>query len=77
MVQEIISYIIIIFSFGITVYKFIRFFDVFKENGQSSACHTCSSGGCGSCGIKSDVRLNNIAKPIKIDSKNLFKPNLF
>jgi len=45
MVQEIITYIILAYSFGITFYKGLGFFSMFGSQ-PSNACSSCASGGC-------------------------------
>ncbi|MCK5776898.1 MAG: hypothetical protein KAH25_12005 [Bacteroidales bacterium] len=45
MIQEIITYIILIYSFGITIYKGIGFFSLFGSK-ATNPCSSCSGGGC-------------------------------
>lgn len=71
MIQEIIVYTILIITFGLTFYKMIGFFEVFKENSTKSACSTCSSGACGSCAVKAIKDNPSIIHPIKVDHEKL------
>lgn len=68
MLQEIIVYIILIFAFGITIYKSLGFFNVFgHKKDNASVCGSCSSGACGSCSLKTNITYGKPVMPLKID----------
>jgi len=71
MIQEILVYVILIISFGISLYKFIGFFGLFKTKASHSACGTCTSGGCGSCSIGQYQHLPNKINRLKIDTEKI------
>lgn len=71
MLQEIIVYIILFISFGITIYKMLGFLNIFKENRNKSACGSCAAGSCGSCSMKSYQHLPNSIQNLKIDTEDL------
>jgi len=65
MVQEIITYIILAISFGLTFYKTLGFFNLF--NGMKSTNKPgCASGSCSSCSFK---HLHTAMAPI--DTSNI------
>lgn len=68
MIQEIIVYIILAFTFGLTIYKSIGFFSVFKATSKAG-CNTCSSGACSSCSFQKTAVITPPVLPLKIISK--------
>jgi hypothetical protein len=68
MLQEIIVYIILAITLGIVIYKSIGFFDLFK-NKNTSACHSCASGSCGSCAFHPQNNFSNQISPLKFGEK--------
>lgn len=71
MIQEIIVYSILIVTFGLTFYKLIGFFEVFRNGSTKSACGTCSSGSCGSCSLKPTIEHNKPFYPLKVDHEKM------
>ena len=63
--QDIITYIIVILSFGYTGYQFVKFFIPSKKTGLS--CGT----GCGSCEIKKDILQQYQLKNLTLDKSKL------
>lgn len=49
MLQEIITYIIVLLTFGYVIFKTIKFFSNANKISKNSPCNGCSSGGCKEC----------------------------
>ena len=58
MIQEIITYAILAFSFGFVILKFAKFIFSLLKNKNQNVCSSCSSSSCSSCAFANNANFN-------------------
>ncbi len=59
MIQEIITYIILIISFGVVIFKIVRFFLSNNKSNRNDTCSQCDANTCKGCPFANKIYQNN------------------
>lgn len=66
MIQEIVTYIVVFFAIGISLFKLLQSFGLFgKKKSLSSSCSSCSTGSCSGCSFNT-ATFDKPQIPIKV-----------